>query len=433
MKRWTRWTVIAALAVTTGAAWGQNIGRPAIEVEWERENAPEGEKKQKLLEPHTGKLLILYFFNPNHTDSRDGLKTVADVAKSFRDQGAVLITFAGFPTEQVGDLLRENDIDPEGDTAWTGTGVRGTFEAPYGVTSHPMVYIIDPLGITVWRGRPWDDLKARIQEAIQRTPPPASQTRYLDDVQRRAADAENDGNLGQAYTLYKQIVQWTNEGTPAYAAAKSKMEALEPKGVELLKKARDLERDRQWDEACRLFANIALRCDGTELGTEAQKEVGRVNGDRRMKELIQKHTEEAKAQILLDRARYYEDFDYYEEAREVYRSIKRDYDKRVEEAEGKEAEVELPEKTAAIQTAEKALERIEKDEAIQRAIAKRRASDEADILVFQAERFYSMDMFDKARELVAKITEEHPDTIAARRAERLAEKLPEDAHAASRP
>ncbi|MCA9244905.1 MAG: hypothetical protein KDA32_13185 [Phycisphaerales bacterium] len=432
MRRWTRWTILAALAMPS-AAWAQNIGRPAVEVEYERENAPEGEKKQKLLEPHRGKMLIFYFFNPNHADSRDGLKTVADVAKSFKEQGVVLITFAGFDNDQVGDLLRENDIDPEGSFAWTGLGVRNLFEAAYGITSHPMVYVIDPLGVTVWRGRPWDDLKARVEEAIQRTPPPASQPRYLDDVTRRAADAENKGELGEAYTLYKQIVQWTNDGASAYSSAKSKMDTLESKAVEWLKKARDLERDRQWDEACRIFANVAFRFDGTDVGTEAQKEVSRVNGDRRKKELIRNHTEEAKAQIRLDQARYYEEFDYYEEAREIYRDVMRDYERRVKEAEEKEADVEMPEKTAAIQEAEKALERIKSNESIQRSISKRRAADEADILVLQAERYYSMDMFDQSRELIGKILEEHPGTIAARRAEKLQAKLPDDAHAASRP
>ena len=222
--------------------------------------------------------------------------------------------------------------------------------------------------------------------------------------------------------------QITDEGHSVHGRAEALMARCEESAGEWLREAIQAERDKKYEEAARIVAEIAVRFEDPEADEEddrrdrggsrdrrddgiqrqAEREIGRMNGDRILKGLIREAQQNARAELLNDRAANLEEDDYYLDAKRIYEEVLEEY-----------------EDTEAAKEAKKRLRRIERDDGIQKKIAERRAAEEAVRWLGIADHYAAFEFHAEAREKYQAIIKKHPDTTAAVRAkERLAE-LPE--------
>jgi len=402
----SRRLAVVMTATLTVCAWSQTIGKPAPDVELKVKEQQGGATKDKfLIRDYRGRLVTMYFWRTRNVQSVELLKMMRDLEQKYRPKGVIFMDFCSDSKEKVEKFVQDEAIDTLSDHIY-GLGVKRLQEM-YGALSEPFVVIVDPWGILRWRGHPLDGVEERILEFLEKYPPPGGDPEWLDRHLRQAERLLDQGEIGRAYTVAKQVLDYTNEENEYHAKAESLTEKIEGAAEEWLKQAIKHEEKGEYDDAARIVAQISVRIAETDLAHDAEQEIGRMNGRRELKERIREALKQARAEVLLDEATVFEERGDYESAIEVYRRVIKKY-----------------EDTQAERTAKQALERIKNDPEVQQAIARARKQRMADRWFDLGRRCARLGLYDEARQWYEKILSEHPDTSAADKARAALRELP---------
>ncbi|MCC6359544.1 MAG: redoxin domain-containing protein [Phycisphaerales bacterium] len=378
---------------------------------------------------YRGRILVLYFWRTTNQESMLLFPKLVALDKKLRASGVRFISIASDNADRAKKALEERNIEPfaEGYTFY-GVGFRFIQEA-YGSMSHPEVVVIDPFGNIAWRGDPNDRLEERLIEVSEATKPAAGNAKLLEQRLRRADKFLNESEYGKAYTLARSVWRVTDEEVSSHGAARSLMDKLEGLAGDWLKKAIEEERSGNLEKAAYIVSQIAVRFedddkqannrrrDGQQNNNEqdsrqgvvrdAFNEIGRMNGDRKLKDLIRTATDNARGELLNEQAVEFEELGKYEIAKRLYAQC-----------------VEKYKDSPAGKDAKTGLDRIETDRKIRTQLDKIRAEDEARRWMDLAERFAAAEMPEMARTWYEKVLKEHGDTSFAKKAKELLDKLP---------
>jgi len=430
MRRCMWAAALASVMAVAGAAWAQvdikPIGKPAPKIPKPKEGQQANERLEEysIQEKLPGHVVLIYFWRTSDTLSINLFPKMREIAEKYRSQGLACITMCPDPKEKYEKAIKDKGLDPFGNPNFFDSGYRNV-QMSFGCMSHPEVALIDPWGIIVWRGSANDNVEERVKDLIAKTSPHAGDERWLSRRFREAESYYDKNEYGKAYWLARRVATVAGEGTSWHGQATGLMDKSKGAAENWLKEAIRLESEQKFDEAARIVAEIAVRMtekkegeqseqrgggSGEQAGDaarQAELEIGRMSGDRRLKEAIRKARLNTQGQTRIELAQELEEDKRHDEALEIYTEV-----------------VKTFEETDAAAAAKKAIERIEKDPAIRATVAKRRANDQADRWLFLAEQYTRAELFPQARETFERIIAEHADTDAAKKAKELLAKLP---------
>jgi tetratricopeptide (TPR) repeat protein len=356
------------------------------------------------LDRFKGRILVLFFFRTDD-GSIDSLGTLNDLHKKLSANGVAVIGLTAQKKEVVEGAIKGKEVKfPVGYEVQTNTR--------YQVSSYPLVYLIDTAGVLIDRIHPDDGLEAKVRAQIAKTPPAGADANALKKRLDQAKSAMKEKELGKANTLVKDVIALAEAASAVSKAAVEVQKQIEVAAKDWLdeaKKAAKSDDAEKVGTACRILAELSVRFAGESVAADADNEFNRLMGDSKLKPKLRKELDEAKARVLLDQAAEQEAAKRYTEALNVYRDVTEQF----------------PE-TDARKTAEAAVERITADPEANRAIAKRRADEEADRWLDLGERFAKVEMYDRARDYYDRVVQSYPDSRAASRAKDLLKKLPEN-------
>ncbi len=409
MMRWRSAGWLVALAAGVSLAAGQDIapiGKPAPEFPTAGDTKGRGRDDQikmfNVQKKLAGRVVMFYFWRTTDTYSIDLFPKVHELLKKYRSRGFDVIAMSPDNHERVDKLFDDGTVEPipspskESDPRnFYGTAYKAT-QMAYGAMTHPYIVIVDPWGRIFWRGRPPKDLDSFIGRILDELNPHGGDERWLDRRLREAETLLAQGELGKAYSKAKLVADMTDVGNERHNKATTLMDQIEGKAEKWLSEAVQLEHDGQREQAARIVAEISVRIADTEIARKAENEIGRMRGDRRMKEAIRKALDEVRAELELEKARLLADDGLYEEAIELYRKIVKDY-----------------KKTRAASLARAEQKKLLSDPAMQKKIAASRARAQAWRWLDIAQRYEQLGMLEQARVYYQKIVDEHPDTPAA--------------------
>jgi tetratricopeptide (TPR) repeat protein len=417
----TRIAALAAALLLVGGALAQEtatVGREVPDTKIKLKSRDK-EEERYLFRELRGSIAFFYFWRSTNTASVELLSEIKDLYRQYGDKGVRFLSVTIDNKEKVEEVFEEEEVDFFRD--WFVEGA--LLHYMLGALSEPYVVLVDPRGILAWRGVPDNRLKQRLADLHARTNPPAGDKEWLGRRYRQAERFFDQGEYGRAYTIARHLVELTEEGDTEHGRAQALQFKCETAADDWLKEAIQAERDKDYEKAARIVAEIAVRFeDPTEededrqqhsgrdqdeesVNRKAEREIGRMNGNRELKKLIRDARLEAEARLRNDRAAGLEDDGYYVEAKRIYEDVVKEY-----------------EDTDAAEEAQRRIKRIETDKAIQRKIAERRARDESVRWLDLGDRFAAIEMYDEAREHYERVVGEHPDVPEAQRArERLAE------------
>jgi tetratricopeptide (TPR) repeat protein len=293
----------------------------------------------------------------------------------------------------------------------------------FGAMSLPEVVVVDPESRIVWRGSPNDRLEERLLAICEQTQPLAGDPKRMAQRMRQSDKLLDQGEIGQAYTLARSIWLVTEDGSSERGDARNKMDKLEAAAGEWLKKAIEAERAGEKDKAARIVAQIAGRFDDPELRDEqregdkdkdklqvvkdAEAEIGRMNGDRTLKQAIKAAQDQCQAEVLLEKGADFEEVNRFDDALVCYRQVIKKY---------KDA--------AGAKTAQANIDKIKNDKKLRVAVDKSRDEAEAARWLDIADRCAKLELFDEAREYYERLVKEHPKSEEAKQAKEKLSKLP---------
>lgn len=374
-----------------------------------------------------GRILVLYFWRSTSLESIQLFPKLIALDKKLRSRGIRFVAFTGDNQERAKKALEERNIEILGDK-WTFYGpIFRMVEQSYGAMAQPGVVIIDPFGNIAWRGDPNDHLEERLIELADATKPIAGNSKLLDQWLRKAEKFASEDELGKAYTLARSVYRVTDDEVAQHSAALSQMEKLEGKAADWLKKAIEEERSGNLEKAAYIVSQIAVRFEDEDkdyrktdannqnnesnpregVVRDAYNEIGRMNGDRKLKELIRTAMDNARGEILNEHAAKYEELGRYDIARKLFEDCQEKYK---DSPAGKDAK--------------SALDRIATDRKIRKDLDKLRSEDEARRWMDLGDRFAEAEMPELARGWYEKVVKEHGDTRFAKDAKAAMEKLP---------
>lgn len=403
------WTLVAVLLAAAATAAGQTIGKPAPDLEkvYERDenkNQFSSDEERFLIKDHRGHMLLLYFWRVSDLESVELRDEIKAIYEKYRPRGVRLIEMVTDNKERYDKFADGDSLGPIAPERYRNARV---IQSYFGALSEPYIVIIDGRSIVRWRGHPLDRLEQRLERFLELYPPPAGDDAWLAGRLRDADRLAAQGELGRAFGAAKEVYDFTDEGSPRHGEAGAKMEELRNAAREWLKKALAHEQKREYDEAARIVAQVAVRFKDEDVAREAETEIGRMNGRRTLKEKIREATDMAKAEVLLDEAAQLEKAGDYEAAIALYKQVVKDF-----------------EDHDAADIAEKDLARIADDAEAQQAIAARRAERFAERYLDLAERFAAQELYEEAKSYRDKLLTEYPDSDAARRAKEWLKDLP---------
>jgi len=423
MRTVARLTTLAALLAPAATALAQKTATIGREIPDDRIEiiTREGEKERYYFREFRGGIAVFYFWRPMNQQSVQVLKEIDALRQKFGDRGVRFISVTPTKKEQFEEWEKNNEV-PKFQHYVFGNILHHVL----GAYSEPYVVLVDPRGILTWRGVPDRRLEQRLADLIEYTRPPIGDKTWLSRRYREAERFHDRGEYGRAYTLARDLYEMLGPDHADGARAKALMDRCEAGAQKQLEEALQAERNKEYEKAARLVAEISVRFQdpdeerqdergrGGGSGREGQKEsikrkaeleIGRMNSDRDLKKLIRDARNNAEAELLNDRALYLEQDDYYVEAKHIYEKVIADY-----------------KDTDAAREARERLKRIEQDKRIQEKIAERRARDQAIRWLDLGDRFAALKLYDEARDYYERLLREHPNTLAATRArERLQE------------
>ena len=409
--------VLPAAAQPRTATIGKEVPDVKVRMQGERD------EERYLFRDLRGSIALFYFWRSTDLESLERLSTIQQLHEKYRAKGVRFISVTLDKDEKVDEIKRERNFDFFRDEIWGGRAMHLLL----GALSEPYVVLIDPRGVLAWRGLPDDRLDQRLADLIVRTKPPAGDPDWLDSRFRKAERFYDQREFGRAYTFARGLFKMTDESQTTHGRAQALMAQCETGAREQLREAIQAEMDKDFEKAARIVAEIAVRFEDPEeeeesgqtsgrderegsVKRDAENEIGRMNGNREMKQLIRDARKNAEGELHNDLAAALEEDEHYVAARRAYEQVVEEY-----------------EDTAAGREAKRRLERIEDDAGIQRTIAERRARDEAERWFDLADRFAAVKLYDEARTYYEKLVAEHPDTEFASRAKQRLSKLPRPA------
>lgn len=359
-------------------------------------------KPEDLIEKNRRNVVVLFFFRTTDPASVDAFAEVKKISDDLRSKGVVVLAISDEKKEKVDPFLKSKKYD--------GAVIYNAyFPYPYNVPAPPRVYLIDPDGILANHFHPADNLDERIRTQMQRTPPAASNSDALRARFERANKHLEDGDVGRAVTLAREVESLAGKDNPIGGNAKKLREKIDEAAKKQFQEARAKVTDKKPEEAISTLAMLSVRFAGSQIGSDADAEIGRVMSDREMKPKMRTAIENAKGEVLIDQADEHESGGRYVEAIRIHRDV-----------------VERHENTEAAKKSEAAIDRINSDPKAQAEIAARRSEAEAERWLDIAERFERVGMYGKAREYLELIREKHPDSRAAAKAPDRLKALPKD-------
>ncbi len=394
------------------------IGKPAPEFPIAAKDRQRGGNRDDIemfnvQERLAGRLAIFYFWRTTSTYSIDLFKKFSELVKKYQPRGVAFLSISSDNADRVEELINDgkveifpggSDDDPRN---FFGTPYRTT-QMAFGAMTHPYLVVVDPWGRIMWRGSPPDDLDTFIAELVEETNPRGGDERWLSRKLREARKLLDAGELGKAYSLAKLVSQLTDENNQRHGEATGLMTQIEGKAEAWLSKAVQLEHEGKRDEAARIVAEISVRIAETDIARKAENEIGRMRGDRRMKEAIRKALDEVRAEVELERARLLAEDGLFDEALEAYRKIAKTF-----------------KKTQAARIAKAERKKLLTDPAMRRKVEAARARAQARRWLDIAQRYEQLGMTSQARDYFQKIVDQHPDAPVARQARERLEALRE--------
>lgn len=393
-----RFTIIAAgMLFTVGVAFGQTVGEkaPYFGSAETDEDGKRGEVEN--LEDMRGLMVVLFFFTADDPASTDAID---DVARLNRTAGVKVI---GISPSKEADVKRV--MEAKGDPISFTWESRGT-AARYDVSNYPRAYIIDPSGIIAWRGHP-GELAEQLKNQMRITPPIGADDASLSSKLSRAKTALSDDQTGLAFWLAKQVTGIAAEGTSLHNDATSLQADVEEKIKEKVAEARELITKEKYVEAADILASLKVRLEGHDLAKEIETEINRMRGSRQAKEIVEKQIRNMRAQVALEEALELLEFKRYVDANRSFRDVRDKF-----------------ENTPAADTADAELKKIRSDEEMRKVIRAHYDEMQAENWLDIGNRYAKLELYDQARDYYGRITKEHPNSDAAKRAEKRLKDLP---------
>jgi peroxiredoxin len=364
------------------------------------------------LERLRGRVVVLFFFRSDDA-SNDAIPELNEAHKTFSRLGVVIIGLTPQKKEQAETLVKGKEIK-----FIIGYGV--DTEGRYEVSSFPKVYLLDTSGVLVQRFHPDDDLDARIRSQLRKTPPAGADEEGLDRRLEQAKALLKDNAYGKAYTLAQDVNKLAERDSSAGKASADLMKKIEDGARKWLEEAKaaaktandatkEEDREAGYDKACRIVAELSVRFGGTDLGAQADDEIGRLMGDAKLKPKLRTALASVRGELLNEQAAEEETSGRYLEAFRLYRTVTEEH----------------PD-TEAAKLADEALDRLRDDPKLRNTIKNLRAEDEAERWLDIGDRFAQLELYGKAREYYERIVELHGGTPAGPKAKERLAKLPEE-------
>ncbi len=415
-------TVLLAAVLFASPATAQRVatlGKPVPDMKVKLKG-PGGEKEFHYFEKLGGAVTVFYFWRPSNLLSVEKYKELHKLAKSYEKKGVHFVAVTAAQEEAVKEFQKDNDLPEFREMWWQAENLYYLL----GAFSEPYVSIVGPRGRLLWRGYPGGDLPQRLDDIIERTHPPLGDTAWLEHRLRMARQLLDQHEYGKAYTIAYDIFKMTEDKHPLAGKAAALVSKCERGAAKWLKEAIKAEQNKDYEEAARIVAEIAVRFHDPEkdenkkssggqqdnednIKRKAEQEIGRMNGDRKLKKLIREARKNAQGELLLDRAqRLAEDGDYLGAKRICFEVIKK-YGK-----------------TDAAEEAKNRLRQFKHDKDIQAKIAEQRRQEEAWRLLDIADHYAALDFVGEARDTYKRLVADFADTLPAKRAKERLAKLP---------
>ena len=392
MRTLLRLAVGGLLALTVGAAWAQEVGESAPDVEFKESSSNKAEGS--LLEDNRNRIIVLVFFRTFDAASIDLFPVLNELHDKYNKRGVSIIAISDEKMERVKSTAEGKGFK----FRYTG---EVNPDRPYKFSAPPEAYIIDIYGKVAYaRFHPADDLEEKIKKVIERGAPPGSDKESLKRHFERLTKLMLQEDCGRAYTLAKELEDWVEgEDESATRRIDDLIEKIEKMADDWLKKARDEIEQKDYAPACRKLAVLSVRFHDSEIKERADRELGRLQGDNLTKPLVRKAVENAEAEVENDNAAALEMNGRYLEARDVYRGVTEDY-----------------EGTEAAREAADAIDRLGSDPAVQKEICKTQAAQQAGRWYDLGERYARVQLFALAREQLEQVIKDYPESHSAEKA-----------------
>lgn len=408
--RTPRWTGVFVILLALGAtAAAQDrprravIGEPAPEIKVsDSGSSRDKDEGDALLERNRHRIIVLFFFRSTNYDSAEAIPILNKLHKDLHGSGVVIVGITDEKKDKYESFVKgkEVDFDVYGNgAAWNS----------YEVPAPPRIYLIDTNGILVDRFHPFEDLEERIRAQLIKTPPPEANEENLAKRLVKARKAFDDKEYGRAYTFTKVVRNFVEEESERGREVANLIKEIEQAAKKQIQEAHDAVTSKNYEEAAKLLAEISVRFEGSDIGADADKEIGRLMGDRELKAMVRKALDDARGRLLNDNAADQEALEQYVEALKMYREV-----------------VEKYPDTDAAKDAEQAIDRISDDPAAREKIRKVRAEEEANRWLDLGDRFAKVKMYRKAREYYEMVREKHADSRAASKIKDRLKDLPKE-------
>lgn len=441
MRRSMQAGLIAGILLTGGAAYAQfgnpeTIGKEAANL-FEVRN-PDNREVLFSIKRYRGRVTAFYFWRLSNHESIRLMSTINTLDKKLRSKGVRFVSIAPDEKADVEKAAAERGVELLSGDAWNFYGPGAWYvQALFGAMSHPEVVIVDPESRIVWRGSATDRLEERLLEVCEATQPLAGDAKRMTQRMRQAKKFLDQGEVAKAYTLARQLYRVTDDESPVHGEARTLMDGLEQAAAEWLKKAIEAERAGDAQKAAHIVAQISVRMDDEDQRSEkrdgpsgsdtrsaggptakpegeklqvvkdAEQEIGRMNGDRKLKQAIRAAMDQCRAELLLEKAADLEETDQFDAALVCYREVIKKF-----------------KESSAAKDAEASIKRIREDKKMRAAVDKARNEAEARRWMDIAERFAKLDLPDQAREYYERVISEHPKSPHAQEAKKRIEQLP---------
>ncbi len=391
----------------TGTAHGQvAIGEPVPEIYIVRGGdefkTEKDEDAQPLLEQYRRRIVVMTFFSKEDVGLDDLLDSLVKIDEEYHDRGVVILPFIRDIKDEVDDWIKSKELPFE--QYFYGIGFHFVYQAP----STPHIYLLDTSGVLRDRFYPREGWESRLMDLIRRDPPAAWDTARLQRQLSMARSHFNQGDLGTAYTVAKDIESLLGEEDELGRDAGKLVEDVEEKIKDVLEDARKAALEEKYDAAIPVLAEISVRFQKTEPAELADKDLARMMADRDLKVRINRAKMNVRGAMLNEHAAELAASERFVQAINVYRKVPEEY----------------PD-TEAAEVALEAIDQLNRDPAARSKIKQQRAELEADRWLDLGRRFEDIELHASAREYYEKIRKQHPETRAAEEARRRLAELPE--------
>lgn len=371
-----RFLLVATLvAFVAPAVRAQKVGEQAPEFgNYDKEN----QKDRLYLAKYRGKIVVLEFWRTDDATCLDSLSLLSSLNKKYGKKGVVVLGVTGESKEKVEKVIESKKVEFH-------YGYGGAVHEIYDVTSFPMVFLIDPRGTIVWRGNPADELEEHVADLLEHTPPVGANKSVLERRLSAAQKAHEAGDLGRAAALAREVsgaddsalekkgeellskiedsgrkrlsdaqaavndkklddacrmmaeVIVAFEGSDLGSTASEESEKLKteqektrdifPKALNQARgalrnqQARDMEEDRDYDDAMSAYREVIDKYAGTEAAKAAAASLDKLNTDPAVQKAMNDARGNVEAARWLDIADRYVRVEMKDEARAMYEKI----------------------------------------------------------------------------------------------------------------